>query len=514
MNRNTCLLVLLLECLLLYAPKQAEAQSPDPYAARLTWGPPIFRREGSTRHQLLGQSSHGLYALRKAAPGVFQPGEQSRYWLERYDQAKNLAISQPLLSGQAGCTFQTALVTPEQVWVLYTAPGTMPGECQLMAEALVPETLKPQAPPIILGHIPDGCSPAQAETFQVVHTPDSSKILVHGLIPGHSSQDASLVLMVFDSQFSVLLWAQAVEQPADFEPVACRVSHDGSVYVAGRYSGTHTGYEIQAFSELGRQYQRYPLDLADRRLTDLTITLMPGGDLICAGLYTYPHTRTAGGILRYQLGPSTGWEPMMTQADFGPALISTLPVAARISQPLHLYRLQKVAIRSDGGLLVLAEQHQTEEVPVVARTGKPATHATFYYYHYHDILALSLAPDGAIEWATVIPKRQTTSHQHDPHISFASYIGPDHIGFVFNDHPDNLPDPHRRNVRPYNGHKSAAVLIRLDMQGDFVQHQLFNNEDHRILMRPGGCFQLSAQEMILYGERGRNARLGSMKLID
>jgi hypothetical protein len=83
-----------------------------------------------------------------------------------------------------------------------------------------------------------------------------------------------------------------------------------------------------------------------------------------------------------------------------------------------------------------------------------------------------------IQWATKIPKRQSTADDGGYYSSYASAIVGDHIEIVYNDDPDNLTITNPADVAEYSGvKKSVAVLVQINPDGTWKKDLLFKSKE-------------------------------------
>jgi len=185
------------------------------------------------------------------------------------------------------------------------------------------------------------------------------------------------------------------------------------------------------------------------------------------------------------------------------------------SEPeLYEYDLDNIIIRSDGGALLLAEQYYVQAVTSYTRSASGAMMSrTDYYYHYNDVIAININPNLSIEWATRIPKRQTTVNDGGYYSSYAYAVKNDKIYLLFNDDPDNIAINDPKSVADYTSpKKSAATLVTIGSDGKWKKSLLFSNKQEGVILRPKVCEQSSADQMFLYAEKGKNYVIGRVDL--
>jgi len=140
-------------------------------------------------------------------------------------------------------------------------------------------------------------------------------------------------------------------------------------------------------------------------------------------------------------------------------------------------------------------------------------HTYDFFYNYNDIIVVNIRPNGEIEWATRIPKRQATVNDGGYYSSYAMSIIRDKIYFIFNDNARNLMPSKkgRRDLYSYDGKNSVITLAELRKDGSLQNYLLYNNRDAEIITRPKICKQVGKKEMVVYGELGRKFKFASLQ---
>ena len=128
-------------------------------------------------------------------------------------------------------------------------------------------------------------------------------------------------------------------------------------------------------------------------------------------------------------------------------------------------------------------------------------------FHYNDIMVANIAPDGTYTWLRRIPKQQMTANDNGRHSSFAQATVQDRFLFLYNDHPDNFRTDRRRRGS-FEEQNEVLAITEIRRSGEMATQPLFFNKDAGIITRPRRCIQISARQMLIYGEEERSYRLG------
>ncbi|MEL7020332.1 MAG: hypothetical protein AAGK47_01870, partial [Bacteroidota bacterium] len=295
-------------------------------------------------------------------------------------------------------------------------------------------------------------------------------------------------------------------------------------------------YSILAYTDQGESFEEYKLDLKDKFITDLTFRAGRKNELICTGLYSEKGTYSVKGTYFFRLNTATKeiYNKNLKEFEFE-FLTQTfserqIARAARAEQQgdeqrsaeLYRFQLDDLILRSDGGAVLIAEQYfiyerfrnDTFDPLRFDRFGglyRNTGNQVDYYYNYNDIIVVNIRPNGEIEWATRIPKRQVTVNDGGYYSSYAMAAVRDKIYFIFNDNGRNFAtDQTDRRIYNFNGKNSVISLAEVRIDGSMQVYPLFNNREADIIARPKISKQTGRKRMLLYGERGRKYRFGEL----
>ncbi len=363
---------------------------------------------------------------------------------------------------------------------------------------------------------------------------DSSKILVFSDIPGKKNDSKKFGIQVFDARFNEL-WDKEIKLPYSqdqFFASEFDIDNQGNVYLMGvqqlpaeriREPG-NPGYRYLAYAYLeeGKVRRKFKLSLEDRYITDLTFR-RSGQYLICAGFYSEKSARSVKGtcLFRLNIGEEKIEQRAAVPFDFN-FLTANLSAKKREKalkaeqegnikkQPeLYRYSLDKLIPRTDGGAVLIAEQFFVEE-----RSERDFfTGRIFidYYYHYNDIIIANIMPSGELEWVDRIPKRQVTLNDNGYYSSYSMATLSDRFMFIFNDNERNFFEADANKLFGFNRSNAVLALSEILRDGQINISPLAREDAIGVLPRPKSCMQISKNQMLVYGERGKNYRFGILQ---
>ena len=125
---------------------------------------------------------------------------------------------------------------------------------------------------------------------------------------------------------------------------------------------------------------------------------------------------------------------------------------------------------------------------------------------------VNIRPNGEIQWASRIPKRQETVNDGGYYSSYAMAIVRDKICFVYNENGKNFGAKKNNRRYQYNGSNSILALTEVGMDGSVTTYPLASNKEQGIITRPKVSKQIGKREMVIFGERGKRFKFGALEL--
>ncbi|MEN0004454.1 MAG: hypothetical protein AAF798_09930 [Bacteroidota bacterium] len=501
--------------------------------AMVTWGESIKEPSGSFISKVIASGKYGFYALRQKREGAFS-GE--RAYAEFYDSAMRLQRSTKLELKYKGKVreFEDLVMVGGRLYLLTSFNNRAKRKNYLFRQEVDKKSLQPNAKLKKMGEI-DSRDEYRDGAFSLVVSSDSSKVLVHSQLPYERRQPERFAFQVYDQEFNTL-WKKDIALPysdGSFTVEEYQVDDQGNVYLLGiiysdsrmERGGSPTyQYTILAYRNNGEDFQEYRIALDDKFITDLTFRIDRKGELVCTGFYSDRGVRSVKGTYYLKIDPQSqavsSQNLMAFEFDFLTETLSDRKKARAMeaqregdtdrTPELYRFSLDKLILRSDGGALLVAEQFYRYER--VWRTWDGLLQTDFFY-HYNDLIVVNIRPDGTIEWATRIPKRQETVNDGGYYSSYAMSIVRDKIYFIFNDNPRNF-NPDSNRLYNYNGKSSVIALVELRKDGEYSAFPLFNNRDADVVTRPIICKQIGSRKMMIYGEWGSRYRFGTLEFLN
>lgn len=162
------------------------------------------------------------------------------------------------------------------------------------------------------------------------------------------------------------------------------------------------------------------------------------------------------------------------------------------AQGVNQMEVQQIALRRDGGILLMAERVKLSE-----RSGTTGTQMDTYGnmivdYYYDNVFVASIHPTGATHWNEILHKRQFSQ---DDGASFSSYFlmkTPKNLRMIFND-----------EIRNEN-----LVSEFIITAGGFTdRNSVFNTESQSLKLRFRDAVQIASNEIIVPSEKKNRIKL-------
>ena len=361
---------------------------------------------------------------------------------------------------------------------------------------------------------------------------DKSKFLVYYNLPYDKGTNEKFGFHVYGAD-NKQLWEKELTLPDLEENYALSdisIDNDANLQLVGRkYLGnkkergtiSNYNYEVLSFSKAGTKMKRYPINLTDKFITDLTISVNEEGDILCSGFYSERSTYSIAGTFFMKIEKETAKVKKQSFKAFDMNFITQNMTEKQEKKTkkkadkgknieLYEYDLDEMILTSDGGAILIGEQYYVRVVTTTSTDsyGNTTTRTTYYYY-YNDIIVVNISPEGDIKWAKKIPKHQVTTNDGGYYSSYFLIVDEDKLHFIFNDHIDNIIAPEPGKTKNFTGRKNGAVAyVTMDSNGNQTRKAFFRTKDAEVIIRPKVCKQVSAKSSIIYGEKKKVNQFG------
>ena len=348
----------------------------------------------------------------------------------------------------------------------------------------------------------------QKVDLQYVLSPNKRRLLAYKNLANRRESEAILYFL-FDEDGEVVQNGEIDLKYPDnkFSVTSLRVSNEGNVFVLGKFDRTSLPTSSSDFQYIIYRYDleqrdgvEMLIDIGGRYISDLAFRLDREENMYVAGFYSNRSTDQIAGVLLQKLSP-TGELIQQSLDAFSEGFLSNYLSQGQINRGRELRNFyldpeDGIILRSDGGVLMIAEKfyvtYQSYRDMYGGWVERPQ-------YHYEDVIFTSVAPDGSIEWHSIVDKNQVSESPQN--LSYFSAIGP--MGsFIFYEYkPQRLPI----NVYYNNVAIDGQVSDRNPVFPDFRYGDAFF---------PRESVQINSEEALLVylSNRGRNLSVVKVKI--
>lgn len=212
--------------------------------------------------------------------------------------------------------------------------------------------------------------------------------------------------------------------------------------------------------------------------------------------YGYKNARGIEGTLFFELDESLT-EGNLNMNNFNEQLIKDVNINDRNTGFVSDgFGILEVIPRSDGGMLVIAEQKEiATEDDVIMVNGIPQS-TSKNIYNFNELLLLNYDSVGYVDWYKVITKNQTTVNDGGYFSSAVVFVGDKFVQLIFNDQLRSSGD-----VMQYTIYNNGVV----------ESAKLLKNQLDNVVIIPSESKQVSSNKVII--PTSKNRRFAILKLI-
>ncbi|WNJ16990.1 hypothetical protein [Pontibacter sp. G13] len=378
-------------------------------------------------------------------------------------------------------------------------------------------------------------------TFGFKLSEDQSKVLLwHSGVHPNDNRSWRLQMTLVQSDLSVIqefsedLGQRDLEEYSKVADVILK--NDGGGYMAIQHSsfGLTRKFKFYQWDPSTKFKKRTTeVDLGPLDATTLKLGLDGQGNLIGAGFYSVygdQEKLKIDGSYFIRIDKYLDEIIVQKKQKFGAKFASPLVHAQKIAKTEiapNSFIPKAIIPRPDGGVLMFAESSST--FSIFLYLAFPAT------YRSGPIIAVSINPEGEIEWLNAIPKMQETRknywlpygklednsgvnfgakfwkgrfHAPTVHQSFLIATEQDQTYLLYNDNLKNAEVSNPQDIHVLKNWKEAVpVVVKISPDGT-MNKEYFDIVPKEVLVCPGPVYQVGMGELILYGSQANTGKFG------
>ncbi len=260
----------------------------------------------------------------------------------------------------------------------------------------------------------------------------------------NSNKREKLIYYLFDAEKDEIVNGEIeIPYPDDkFQVRRLTVSNSGLILLLGK---VYLDYKANTPGEFGYSLYRYKpgetgsemvdIELGDLFITDLVVKVDPKENIFLAGFFSHRSTNEIAGTVFYRLNDKLKLEVTSTQRfpeGFFEKFLSRRQVDR--GKELSNFFLDNIVLRSDGGVLLVAEKYYTTFNSYVNMYGYWVDQRI---YHYDEIIVSSVAANGDLEWSAVVDKQQSSEFRET--LSYLNVVSGADLFLIYGDQPRRSP---------------------------------------------------------------------------
>lgn len=320
---------------------------------------------------------------------------------------------------------------------------------------------------------------------------ESQFVFTYRKVPSDGSRQ-SFEAVLLDTALSLLYRKEIpvdTEQPR-FSPLRYVLTERGNFYILGIEFLTdkkvkapgESYYRLLGYQHSGDRLVNQEIKVQDRFLTDVSLAADNRNNrIVVAGFYSDKTNYTTSGVFYYGLEEDALATTRVLTAPFSQEFVRKTSGDRRDrgSGELVNYSIDRIILRNDGGAVIVAESfYQTTRTYWDFYMQASVTH---YYYHFGNILLISMDPAGSISWNNVVQKDQNSIDDSGYYSSYCSVVSNGMQYSLFNKYIDD---------------DSSVLLSIVDGKGAQRTETLFN-EVERVAIIPRSGKQVDEETLLL-----------------
>lgn len=279
--------------------------------------------------------------------------------------------------------------------------------------------------------------------LKYVRSINKKKLLCYKNLEEGTKQE-TILYYLFDAKADAPIPGKIViPYPDDkFQVRKIMVSNAGKVYVLGKFFKVNKAkapddfvfkiYQYEAGEPEGKDVS---VDLGELYITDLTLKIDRDENLFLAGFYSHQSTEAIIGTCFFRFNSALEEEVRSSQ-HFSEDFLANFLRDKQIERGRELqnFYLDNIILRSDGGVLMIAEKFYTTFNSYVDIYGYWVDQKI---YHYDEVIVSSVSSTGDLEWSAVVPKRQQSERREG--LSYLDVVSGDHLFLIYGYQPRKDP---------------------------------------------------------------------------
>jgi hypothetical protein len=338
---------------------------------------------------------------------------------------------------------------------------------------------------------------------KLIFSHDQSLIAFSYRMINTASQGQSFHVVVLDTALNVKYRKEInVDMPAGlFTPLNSVLTDRGSFFILGIHYTTEKRIKApgQSFFEL--YGYNAPLDRpvntqiksSSYFLTDVGVsTDNVNNSIIVAGFYSEKSQYSTAGVFYYSLTEDSLKENHSINTPFSVQYLQKFMGDKKENRELVNFSIDRLFVRKDGGVGIIAESvYQTTRSYFDYYMQSFVSH---YYFHFGNIMVLSVNPDGKILWNNVITKDQNSVDDDGYFSSYTCAVTSGRLAAIYNKYVED---------------NSSVLITFVDPTGAQKTNVLFNDLE-RVTIIPRSAKQIDEETILVPAYRENKFKIAKI----
>ncbi|HRH66042.1 MAG TPA: hypothetical protein PLU53_07080 [Bacteroidia bacterium] len=436
------------------------------------WSQPMTDNSKYPYLKIIGSDGDGFFVLRSNLSlnsTRDRSGFKSRkYFIQYFGTELSLRWEQELTAPMEGGKISDVQIVGDKAMILFYTHDKGNKMFSFFAQQLDGNGKFSDQPSLLDEFVADEIDEENRPSIQICHDQTKFVLTYRKFSKG---QDVQSFIIVVSGQDLRVLYRKEILVPLTirhFVPVASVLSDSGNYFILGiKYTTDKkvkapgesyyqlVGYNRQEDKTIDREVR-----IQDKFLTDVAISSdNVNHKIVVAGFYSDKTTYSTAGVFSCSMDEDSLRIEKVFNTPFSSTFLQKFAGDRKENKNKELvnYSIDRLVLRRDGGVAVVAESYyETSRTYWDYYTQTVTSH---YYYHFGNIMILSVNPDGNILWSNVFSKDQNSTDDAGYYSSYASAISGGKIIALYNKYADD---------------ESSVLFSSVDGSGSQKTEVLFN----------------------------------------
>ena len=483
MNRISISIVFI--CILFYAGNS--------FSQSVKWSAPLADDKKFPFLRILGATDEGYFLLRS---NITFGNDNNRwgfrtrkYLLQLMGEDLKLKYSGPLAIGCEDCRIADVGIIGSRVAILYSSFDKQKKLLQLFIQKLDTYGNFSGNPVLLI----ETAAMKFDEDSQpdLIYSHDENLVAIAMRSVSKDNEEQSYSTAIFDTALTVLGRKEfTVPVKAKlFGPITSVLTDEGNFYLLGIEFRTEkriknpgeSFYKLISYNLKNDVVTQNEIKLENRFLTDVAINADNlNRKIVVSGFYSDKTAYTTSGVFYYSLSEDSLLQTPVVTSSFSRDFLRKLVKEGRSKDnELVNYSIDRSVIRKDGGAAIVAESFN-----IATRSYWDyylQTWVYHYYYHYGNIIAFSINPDGTLLWSNSIQKDQNSTDDGGYYSSYFSAIIEGKILSIYNKYIADNSSVLMTTISGV-GEQQTKTLFEESMNASVIPHSAKQVDEDTILM--------------------------------